>query len=115
MTENEKDWRNPVVRQIYFVLACADSNGSDVVNWLNRNGFCNLTVCPECHVDDFVHVENCVLGELLHSAEAEHMGLSLDQLHDKILDSANAKSPEPSSTAEKSVDDKTNSNKTEVD
>ena len=33
-----------------------------VTAWLNRNGFCNLTVCPECRVDDFVHVEDCVIG-----------------------------------------------------
>jgi hypothetical protein len=23
----------------------------------------NLTVCPECHVDDFVHVEGCKLDK----------------------------------------------------
>lgn len=26
---------------------------------LNRGEAANLTVCPRCHVDDFVHVEGC--------------------------------------------------------
>ncbi|OLE52661.1 MAG: hypothetical protein AUG51_16960 [Acidobacteria bacterium 13_1_20CM_3_53_8] len=26
---------------------------------LNELGFCSLTVCPNCRVDDFVHVEGC--------------------------------------------------------
>lgn len=26
---------------------------------LNANGLAHRTVCPECHVDDFVHVEGC--------------------------------------------------------
>ena len=30
---------------------------------LSRNGAANLTVCPRCRVDDFVHVENCVLAD----------------------------------------------------
>jgi hypothetical protein len=29
---------------------------------LNRNGAANLTVCPRCRVDDFVHVEGCQLA-----------------------------------------------------
>ena len=29
---------------------------------LNRNGAAHLTICPRCHVDDFVHVENCPLA-----------------------------------------------------
>lgn len=26
---------------------------------LNEHGYCNKTVCPECSVDDFTHVEGC--------------------------------------------------------
>lgn len=26
---------------------------------LSRSGFANLTVCPRCRVDDFIHVEGC--------------------------------------------------------
>jgi len=28
---------------------------------LNRNGGCNITVCPHCSVDDFMHIEKCEL------------------------------------------------------
>lgn len=64
MSENDKDWGNPIVLKIYLALAMADLAEPDdnIVNWLNRNGFCNLTVCPLCHVDDFVHVEGCQAG-----------------------------------------------------
>ena len=30
-----------------------------VSQYLNQNGYCSLTVCPECHIDDFIHVEGC--------------------------------------------------------
>lgn len=33
---------------------------------LNRNGKCAWTVCPECQVDDFVHVEGCKIGERIN-------------------------------------------------
>lgn len=29
---------------------------------LNDNGGANITCCPECSVDDFVHVEGCSVG-----------------------------------------------------
>ena len=63
-SENDKDWDNPAFRHAYIGLAVADKNrpNDSIVDWLNRNGFCNLTVCPECHVDDFVHSKNCTLG-----------------------------------------------------
>ena len=65
MNENDKDWGNPVVARIYGALAQADLHGGGgrVNRWLNENGFANLTCCPECHVDDFTHVEGCMLGE----------------------------------------------------
>ena len=28
---------------------------------LNNNGVANLTVCPVCKIDDFIHVEDCPL------------------------------------------------------
>lgn len=67
MNENDKDWGNPAFVRIYKALAFADrrEKGNAVVNWLNYNGFCNLTVCPECHVDDFTHVETCRTGQLI--------------------------------------------------
>lgn len=30
-----------------------------VASYLNEKGQCHITVCPECHIDDFTHVENC--------------------------------------------------------
>lgn len=69
MNENDKDWNNPVFRAIYQSLAVLDyySPNDDVVKWLNANGFCNLTVCPECHVDDFVHIEGCKINQRLET------------------------------------------------
>lgn len=34
-------------------------NDGEVAKYLNHNGFASKTVCPDCHVDDFVHVEGC--------------------------------------------------------
>jgi hypothetical protein len=67
LTENEKDWGNPVFLKIYASLAqCGLQDGDErVLDWLNANGFCNLTCCPECHVDDFTHVEGCLIGYAL--------------------------------------------------
>lgn len=36
---------------------------------LNRNGAANLTVCPECGVDDFAHESNCALLKSLDNIE----------------------------------------------
>ncbi len=30
---------------------------------LNESGLCNFTVCPECMIDDFIHVEGCSIRE----------------------------------------------------
>lgn len=48
-----------------MALAKEESNGTEVMDWLNLNGFANLTICPECHVDDFTHVEGCSIAGLL--------------------------------------------------
>ena len=64
MNENDKDWKNPAFATIYASLALADLQEPDnkIPDWLNANGFANLTCCPECHVDDFVHVEGCTIS-----------------------------------------------------
>lgn len=64
MTENEKDYESPIFEEIYIALARLDlsRDDNDVMNWLNENGFPNMTCCPECHVDDFVHSEGCSIG-----------------------------------------------------
>jgi hypothetical protein len=76
MSANAKDWGNPVFVHIYFALAMTDSQtpGDDVLDWLNKNGFCSLTVCPACHVDDFGHVEGCLIAKALDATKeaAQH-------------------------------------------
>lgn len=34
-------------------------NDGEIATYLNHNGFANKTVCPNCMVDDFTHVEGC--------------------------------------------------------
>lgn len=50
-----------------------------VIAWLNSNGFSRLTICPLCRVDDFAHVEGCLVGEgMRHMAKflVEQVGLN---------------------------------------
>ena len=51
-----------VERKIYRALQKANEKDQAINTWLNFAGYANLTVCPECRVDDFVHVEGCKLG-----------------------------------------------------
>lgn len=44
-----------------------DMYSGNVRSWLNENGYANLTVCPSCHVDDFTHVEGCLIADELES------------------------------------------------
>ena len=44
-----------------------------VAKVLNRNGRANWTVCPECCVDDFTHVEGCAIADDFdHVEERSH-------------------------------------------
>ena len=43
----------------YLFLAHLDNVG--IPFWTNGN----ISVCPECRVDDFVHVEGCSLAEMI--------------------------------------------------
>ena len=36
-------------------------NAGALAQIFNRNGLARWTVCPLCHVDDFIHVEGCKL------------------------------------------------------
>ena len=56
---------------MYTTLGAMDqaSEGS-ICAWLNANGCCNLTVCPACHVDDFVHVEGCPVVACIAQGQA---------------------------------------------
>ncbi len=69
LNENFKDWDNPAVERIYKALAVADrlEDGNQICDWLNRNGFANLTCCPKCHTDDFTHVEGCAIDRSIAS------------------------------------------------
>ena len=43
----------------YMILANLDSiSKGSLMRVLNRNAP-NLTICPECHVDDFTHLDTC--------------------------------------------------------
>lgn len=68
MSENDKDWGNPIFRVIYVGLASMEAQSPGVCDWLNANGFANLTVCPECHEDDFTHVAGCAIATALQIA-----------------------------------------------
>ena len=47
----------------YLLLQAADfALAGEVAGVLNRNGCANWTVCPNCFVDDFMHVEGCELA-----------------------------------------------------
>jgi hypothetical protein len=72
-SENEKDFQAGAFYRIYGALCCAGQTREEqeaVTNWLNRSGFSTLTVCPFCHVDDFVHTEGCELGILIEKARS---------------------------------------------
>ena len=55
-------------REVYrgFQVVCVAVDSLDVgvcfATWLNSVGLANWTVCPECGVDDFCHVEGCGLA-----------------------------------------------------
>ncbi len=67
MRESEKDYDNPAFNRVYMALAVREivEENLEFVNWLNHNGFANLTCCPYCHVDDFAHVQGCKIGRAI--------------------------------------------------
>jgi len=51
---------NPIPKVIYKLLELADiDTGDEIGRYLNDIGHASLTVCPNCHSDDFIHVEGC--------------------------------------------------------
>lgn len=51
-------------RDDYITLLLADDKTDGVIGTLlNNNGASSLTVCPECRVDDFAHVETCSIWQ----------------------------------------------------
>jgi hypothetical protein len=47
----------------YIELAVAAYFFEGIIKTLNSNGAANFTVCPECHIDDFTHVEGCTISK----------------------------------------------------
>ena len=41
----------------------SEVSGEKIREILNDHGGCRMTVCPECKVDDFVHIEGCTVGD----------------------------------------------------
>lgn len=52
----------------YDELLIADYEfDGEIAEALNAQGLSHKTVCPECHVDDFTHVEGCSKLELVEA------------------------------------------------
>lgn len=53
-------------QEAYIALAKADVIfDGEVSSALLHFGQANLSVCPECKVDDFCHVEGCATGDFV--------------------------------------------------
>ena len=53
---------NPISEEVYLVLEEMDGDSAGLVREYLMTIAPNLTVCPKCHVDDFVHREGCELS-----------------------------------------------------
>jgi hypothetical protein len=86
MIENEKDWSNPAFVLVYSALAKAYQAATDdgLRRWLNDNCFGNLTCCPECHVDDFRHVETCKLAAKISDSQLIALAKVAEQLRRRL-------------------------------
>lgn len=62
---------NPSNRMLTFILNEAVEKFGEEFNGF-MNYYCpNLTVCVECRVDDFVHVEGCSISQFIEKGEDE--------------------------------------------
>ena len=50
-----------LTRKYYKFLYKYHGQDEELRQFLNDNGACNWTICPECCIDDFTHTENCSL------------------------------------------------------
>ena len=56
---------NALWKMSYIILATLERKYENEIHE-TVNDYCpNLTVCPECRVDDFVHVEGCSIDKRL--------------------------------------------------
>ena len=53
----------------YLIIANLEAVDLNLLRVLNKNGCVNWSVCPECHMDDFTHVEGC---SILESLDCDH-------------------------------------------
>jgi len=54
-------WETPSNRELTRILNLAYDKFGDEFHKLVNSNCPNLTVCVECHIDDFVHVEGCTI------------------------------------------------------
>ena len=56
---------NPdLFRQAYMIIATLERKNPNIIKIVNA--YCpNLSVCPECQIDDFVHMEGCKIDKEL--------------------------------------------------
>lgn len=52
-----------ISKQDYIELSLINEVHDNLVSILCRSGATNLTCCPECSIDDFIHVEGCSIDE----------------------------------------------------
>lgn len=64
--KNKSSKELTIEEEVYLTLESLDNinTGYQVSRFLNGKGYANLTVCPCCRVDDFVHIENCELSKV---------------------------------------------------
>lgn len=53
-----------VTRRAYIILAKLEREYPRTYD-ITQENCCNLTCCPECHLDDFCHFEGCSIGAML--------------------------------------------------
>ena len=58
-------FENPSNRQLTLILNKLNDRFGNALYRIVEDGCPNLTVCVECRVDDFVHVEGCSIVEVL--------------------------------------------------
>lgn len=68
----------PETRRLALILNLAYRKFGDDFYQIVESQCANLTVCPECRIDDFVHVEGCTLDHLIAT--------STDQIRDGNTD-----------------------------
>lgn len=61
---------------LYIALAIGARFSPMLCRLLNRLGGANLTVCPHCLIDDFVHFEGCPIDEAITMGAEEARDLS---------------------------------------